>query len=157
MERIPVENKTAMARYVAGCMIPPGETRHFDKSQVPREYWPVAAQETKAEAPDDPLAELLKGNVPSVVAALPGLSDDDLDRLGELEQKGAARKGVLNAIGEALLTRADRGNADIIGGLHTLDGDALAALAETEKAKGDQADAELLAAIEAEAAKRAQG
>jgi hypothetical protein len=106
--KIPVHNPGAMAMYVAGLMIPPGETRHFDEDLVPLHLRP-APVEPEPEAPVDALADLVTGTVKEVSAAVPGLSDEDLSRLGELEQaKGdAARKGVLSAIAEETLKRAD--------------------------------------------------
>jgi hypothetical protein len=105
MERIAIENKGQMPMYVAGQMIPGGETRHFDKTMVPREYWPK--EEEPAEEPAvDALAELLEHNVQTVVAALATLSREDLEKLGEMEQAGAARKGVLGPIAEKLLADA---------------------------------------------------
>lgn len=107
--KIPVTNNGAMAMYVAGLMIPPGETRHFDADLVPLHLRP-AAQEPEADKTQfDPLAELIEGTVKEVAAEIPALSDEDLSRLGELEQgKGdAARKGVLSAVAEEILKRAD--------------------------------------------------
>lgn len=106
-EKIPVSNTTAMPIYVAGLMIPPGETRHFDAAQVPAEYRPVLPP-VVAAAPPDPLDDLLGHSVKDVVARLPELSDTDLERLGDLEQaKGDdARKTLLGAIAEAMLERS---------------------------------------------------
>ncbi|MBI5920269.1 MAG: hypothetical protein HY847_01320 [Betaproteobacteria bacterium] len=108
-EKVPVTNNTKMAIYVAGTMIPPGETRHFDSNQVPAEFRPAPQVEPEDETQFDPLAELIAHNVKEITAALPGLSDEDLERLGDMEQaKGEnARKSLLNAIAEAQLTRAD--------------------------------------------------
>lgn len=109
-EKIPVANNTAMPMYVAGCMIPPGETRHFDADQVPPEFRPVAAAATPAAAPaGDPVAELSRGTVAAITAALPGLSLADLELLGDLEHaKGEkARKGVLSAVAEETLKRGE--------------------------------------------------
>lgn len=105
-EKIPVTNDTKMPIYVAGLMIPAGETRHFDLDQVPPHLRPQPAAPAPA-APADPLAELLKRKVVDVVSAIPALSDDDLQRLGDLEQTGAARKTLLGALAEELLKRAD--------------------------------------------------
>lgn len=107
-QKIPVTNNGAMAMYVAGLMIPPGETRHFDADLVPLHLRP-APPEAEVEEPTDALAELITGTVKEVAAAIPSLSDEDLSRLGELEQAkgGAARKGVLSAIAEETLKRAD--------------------------------------------------
>ena len=108
-EKVPVTNNTKMAIYVAGAMIPPGETRHFDFNQVPPEFRPAPQVEPEDETQFDPLAELIAHNVKDITAALPELSDEDLERLGDLEQaKGeTARKSLLSAIAEAQLTRAE--------------------------------------------------
>lgn len=105
--KIPVTNNGTTYLAVGSTLIPPGETRHFEEQDVPH-YLRTAAEEAKQEeAPVDPLAELLKGNVASVSAALAELSDADIERLGELEQTCAnPRKTLLSAIAEALLTRA---------------------------------------------------
>ena len=109
--KIPVSNNSAMPIYVGAAMVPPGETRHFDEQDVPHHLRPAPVEAAKVEAPADPLAELLKGNVAAVVAALPDLADADVERLGELEQAGQARKGVLSAVAEALLVRAEAAGA----------------------------------------------
>lgn len=105
--KIPVHNPTAMPIYVGAAMIPPGETRHFDEQDVPLHLRPAPVEAAPVAAPADPLAELLKGNVASVVAALADLPLADLERLGELERAGQARKGVLSAVAEELLVRAE--------------------------------------------------
>lgn len=105
--KIPVSNNTAMPIYVGAAMIPPGETRHFDEQDVPHHLRPAPVEAAPVAAPADPLAELLKGNVAAVVAALADLPDADVERLGELEQAGQARKGVLSAVAEELLVRAE--------------------------------------------------
>ena len=109
--KIPVSNTSAMPIYVGAAMIPPGETRHFDEQDVPHHLRPAPVAEAAPQAPADPLAELLKGNVAAVVAALPDLTDADVERLGELEQAGQARKGVLSAVAEELLVRAEAAGA----------------------------------------------
>jgi len=110
-KRIAVENKTKMPLYVGSNIVPPGEIRDFPESQVPHHLRPAPVAEAAPQAPADPLAELLKGNVASVVAALPDLTDADVERLGELEQQGQARKGVLSAVAEELLVRAEAAGA----------------------------------------------
>jgi len=112
-QKIPVTNSGAMPMYVAGLMIPPGETRHFDHDLVPLHLRPAIVEPEPDETQFDPLAELIEGTVKAIAAAIPGLSDDDLSRLGEMEQArgAAARKGVLSAIAEATLTRAEAAQA----------------------------------------------
>lgn len=110
--RVPVENKGLMPLYVAGVMIPPGETRHFDDDQLPPEFRQpaVAAEE---EVQDDPLLSVLELKVADVVNGLPDLSDEELDHLENLEATGKARKGVFEAVSEERLRRAE---AKVAGG-----------------------------------------
>lgn len=117
-KRIPVINNTSMSIYVGSNIVPPGETRDFPESQVPMHLRLADAESNPAETeaniqPEDPLVELLRHKIADVEAALPGLSDTDLERLGELEQlNDNPRKGVLSAIGEEILKRAEaKGNA----------------------------------------------
>ena len=147
-KRISVENNTKMMMFVGSNMVPPGETRDFPESMVPHHLRPKA-EETPVEKPvEDPLGEMLKGNVASVAALLPGMADAEIETLGELEQAGQARKGVLSAIAEIQLSRAELQNH--VGSLS--DEDLAAAI---EDAKTDpNADPVLLAALEVEAAKR---
>lgn len=100
-----IENKTQMPMFVAGMMIPPGETRLIEDDMLPpehREKAPIPAP----EIPADPLVELLEQNAKTVVAALDGISSEDLARLQLLETEGKARKTVLEAIAAEGLKRA---------------------------------------------------
>jgi hypothetical protein len=107
--KTPVHNNTGMPIYVGTSMILPGETRHFHEHEVPHHLRPAAPPaESPVEPPADPMADLLKSNVSDVQSALPGLSDADLERLGELEQLSSSpRKGVLSAVSEEILKRAE--------------------------------------------------
>jgi hypothetical protein len=105
MERIAIENKGKMPMWVAGQMIPAGEIRHFDKTMVPREHWPQEEAPAEEEVVD-PFKQLLEHNVKTVVAALETMSREDLKKLGEMEQAGAGRRGVLGPIAEKLLSQA---------------------------------------------------
>lgn len=112
-EKIPVANNTKMPVYVAGMMIPPGETRHFDPDQVPAELRPAPAVDEVQAAPADPMADLVKHKVADIVAVLPSLSDADLARLLDLDAAdGSPRKGVAEAVAAEQLKRA----ADLAGG-----------------------------------------
>lgn len=115
--KIPVTNTTAMPMYVAGQMIPPGETRHFDADQVPPLLRP-AAPEPEAEKPIDAMEELIGHSVKDITALLPSLADEQLERLGDIEQaKGdAARKTLLSAIAEQILTNAEAKAGGSVGG-----------------------------------------
>ena len=106
--KTPVHNNTRMPIYVGTSMILPGETRHFHEHEVPHNLRPAPSVESPEEPPADPLADLLKSNVSDVASALPGLSDTDLERLGELEQLSSSpRKGGLSAVSEEILKRAE--------------------------------------------------
>lgn len=104
--RVPVENNSQMPIYVAGVMIPPGETRHFEEDQLPPEYRSSASPPVE-EQPVDPLVTILAMNVADVVNGLPALSDEELDRLETLEAEGKARKGVIAAVTADRLRRAE--------------------------------------------------
>jgi len=119
MSLIPIENKTEMPIYVGSIMILPGETRHLEDHQVPLHLRPAPAEEAPATAQGDPaesaIRELLEHTVADLSALIrerkddgqPKLSDDDLQRLKAAEEAGKARKGVLAAIAEEELRRAD--------------------------------------------------
>ncbi|SEO63639.1 hypothetical protein [Nitrosovibrio sp. Nv6] len=114
--KVPVHNNTGMPIYVGSAMILPGETRHFDKHDVPDNLRPkkvAAAEVDEATPPGNPLVELLQHKVEDVKATLPTLADGELELLGELEQLGGnPRKGVLSAVAEEILKRAEaKGNA----------------------------------------------
>jgi hypothetical protein len=104
--RIPVENNTAMPIYVGSNMIPPGETRDLPISQVPPHLRPPEPAAVEEVATSDPLTELLSHNVKTVVDSLDSMSIGDIEKLGEMEQAGSARKTVLSAIAEKLLSAA---------------------------------------------------
>lgn len=109
---IPVTNNTAMPIYVGAEMVPAGETRLFHEWLVPEHLKP---QEAVAEAPaeevqpPDAVAELSEKSAKDVIAAIEGLTDQQLERLGDLEQARGdrVRTTVLAAIAEANLKRAE--------------------------------------------------
>lgn len=108
-KKVSVTNSNAMPIYVGAQMIPAGETRHFDEDQVPENLRPVPEEAAPIAAPLDGMQALSEGKVSDITAALPSLSDADLERLGEIEQtKGdAARKTLLSAIAEETIKRAE--------------------------------------------------
>jgi hypothetical protein len=107
-ERIPVLNNTAMPMYVAGMMIPPGETRHFDAEQVPAHLRPVAVEaEAEADAWVDPLEALVAKSVKAIIESFPDLSDMDLARVLELDAASETpRKTLHEAVTAEQLARA---------------------------------------------------
>jgi hypothetical protein len=115
--KIPVKNTTKMPIYVGATMIAAGETRHFEEQDVPLHLRPAAAQPAAPEPAADPLQVLVtESTAAEVIEALPDLTTEDLERLGDLEQarmhneKPAPRKSVLSAISETLLKRAEAGD-----------------------------------------------
>ncbi len=106
-EKIPVHNDTAMPMYVAGLMIPAGETRHFNLDQVPQHLRPAPVAEVAEETQFDPIEELRAGTVKEIIAQIPELADDVLEALGAAEQLAKTpRKSLLSAIAEEQLSRA---------------------------------------------------
>lgn len=103
--KIPYHNDTEQFVTIGAVTIAPGHTRDVEESHLAKPNTATAAATTEPEADD--LAALLNGNAESVIAGLADLAAADLDRLGELEQTGKARKTVLAAIAERLLTLAD--------------------------------------------------
>ena len=149
--KIPVKNNTAMTIYVGATAILPGETRHFEEDEVPHHLRPAQPEEEAPAAKNDPLAELLKGGVKDVVAALNGMLLTDIERLGVLEQQGQARKGILGVIADIQLKAGAQ--ADTLAKVAALSDEELAVA--LEDAKTDiNVDPDYLAALEAEAAKR---
>ena len=100
-----IENDTSHTIYVGGRAIAPGEGREVE---MPDDSAPQAPVEEAALDLDAPLHELLAGNVAAVTAALEGLSADTLLRLQMLENESTKpRKGVLEALGNAVIALAD--------------------------------------------------
>ncbi|MGD9836168.1 MAG: hypothetical protein AB7U92_25735 [Piscinibacter sp.] len=106
MDDIPIHNHSPMPLWVGGTMVPPGETRIFPMHQVPEHLRPapVAAE---PEAVVDLVLALLDGSVADVAEGLGDLLDESLDRLESAEKAGKARKGVMSAIAEERLRRAN--------------------------------------------------
>lgn len=104
--KIAVKNSGDSPRYVAGRMIPPGETEHFERHELPPAMRPAAETPAPAEAGPSALEALVAGKAADVVAALETLPDDDLAAVDALETAGKARKTVLEAIQAEWLRRA---------------------------------------------------
>lgn len=148
--KIPVTNNGKNHMPVGSYLVPPGETRHIEEAEVPHHLRPKK-EEAKEKLPDDPLALLLEGNVQTVVAGLPELTIEQLEKLGDMEQTGQKRKGVLSALAETLLNRA--ANKDLLDKVELMSDEELAD--ELEAAGVDIAvSPEYLAALDAESARR---
>jgi hypothetical protein len=107
MNLVPYTNNKPHNQHIGGRVIRPGETRMVDASLVPN-----ATPEEAAPGPaaPNPLAELVKKKVKDIEAALPTLSDAELDEVLKLDgadaTDGQPRKGVAEAIAEEKLRRA---------------------------------------------------
>lgn len=167
MEQVPVHNDTDQIMYVAGRAIPPGESRHFTRQEAPHLFQAETVEEIVEESTDN-LALIAGGSVPGIEAVLPNLSDDDLDRLEQLEIDGKARVTALRAITEEKLNRAQAQFDEEVQAVLALEADALIAkvpelatellkrINEVEIAKAAEARVDLVEAIDAELQKREQ-
>lgn len=115
MKKIPYFNDADHIVFMGGVMVPPGETRLVDEALIVAA--PAAADDIGNDGVVDSLGsintakleDLLKGKQDDVLKALPGLSLAEVDALGDLEQVGQARKGILGAVAERLLESAAGG------------------------------------------------
>jgi hypothetical protein len=97
--------------HIDGKTIMPGESRQVDETQVPGYGANIKTSADLAEPnhPEEPntLAEILLGNVPSILSALSDLTIEQLRELENLETDAAQpRKGVLEAIDKRRLDLA---------------------------------------------------
>ena len=113
--KVPVTNNTKMAMFVAGVMIPSGETKHFEEHHVPPELRPPPECVEPEEPDEDPVIALLGGRIPEITEALPDLSDEDYTKLKAAEETGENRKGLIAAFAAEDLRRAQP-SADVEGG-----------------------------------------
>lgn len=104
MNKVSYTNETRKFQHVGGVTIPPGETRDVDPSLLP-DYQPEG--KAPEAPPDDPIAELLKGNVKTISAELEALLDDELIHAAALEQDGQNRKSLIEAMTAENLRRAN--------------------------------------------------
>lgn len=104
----PFTNTAKHVVFIGTTLVPPGETRFVDERLLASER----SQSSGAAQPPDPLTELLKKNVSGVIAGIEDLTIDDLEKLGDLEQLGQHRKGVLSAISERILSLSSNMQGD---------------------------------------------
>ena len=107
----PYFNDTNHVVFLGGVMIPVGDTRLVDARLLSE---PIMAAVSMPEGTAIDLEALLQGTVAEVVLVLPDLSREEVEQLGELEQMGQARRGILGPVADRLLSSA---NADIGGNL----------------------------------------
>lgn len=107
MKKIPFYNDADHMVFMGGVMVPPGETRLVDESLLQPASAPAAEDDDgTTDHIQDKLVELLKNKQDDVLKALPDLSLEEVELLGDLEQAGQARKGILGAVAERLLASA---------------------------------------------------
>lgn len=114
MGKIYVHNDTAGPIFKGGKFIPPGEGREVDADELPPGDKPdpeAAAgagegESTSTERLAGNLADLLKSPIKEIVPVLADLSDESLAELAAAEEADQARKGLLSAITELQLQRA---------------------------------------------------
>ena len=107
----PYFNDTNHVVFLGGVMIPVGDTRLVDARLLSE---PIMAAVSMPEGTAIDLEALLQGTVAEVMLVLPDLSREEVEQLGELEQMGQARRGILGPVADRLLSSA---NADIGGNL----------------------------------------
>jgi len=96
--------------YVGGKMIAPGEGRDIDERDLPPEHRAPAVAADEVIEPNlvELVHELRAKPVPAITAELPGLTQEALDLLNELEKASAKpRTSLLAALGNELIARAD--------------------------------------------------
>lgn len=149
MSKVPFHNDTDKIKHVGPVTLFPGDTREVEETDIPDFKAPEAGGESK----QDPLLMILEGKAPEVIDVLPDLTPGELDALQLAEQAGKSRKGVLEAIAEEFLVRANAAKeaeefAALIADMSDDDLDK-----QRELMAGDDG---MLALIDAEIAKRAE-
>ncbi len=106
MREIPVTNNKKHPIYVGSVMVPAGETRVFPRSQVPPHLLP-AVELPKPEPEQDPVLTILDHKIAHIVEMFPSFSNEELAKLKHAEEAGNTRKGLMAAIAEEELRRAN--------------------------------------------------
>ena len=108
MADIPVINRGRTSRFVAGRLVPPGETRILPEEAVPADLRPGRGTPSEP-APDleaDPLLGLLDRPIKEIKPALEGLSIEDLRRLRDAEEAGNTRSTLMAFLDEEIMRQA---------------------------------------------------
>jgi hypothetical protein len=119
---VPVTNTGETVLYVGNAMVPPGETRHFARHQVPPHLLPEEpVQEPLLPPPPPPdlggggsggptlqdlAVQIAAGTVAEVSAQLAEMSDELITAVQAAEHAGQARVTLLSAIDAEVLRRA---------------------------------------------------
>ena len=105
-----VSNDGPNTIYIGGKLIAPGEGREVDERLLPRDQSMPTAELPADPGPslDDLVGELRAKSVKDIAAELPGLTQEALDRLAELEHGDPIpRKTLLAELGNEQIRRAD--------------------------------------------------
>lgn len=105
-----IENTGRDVMFVGGKLIPPGEGRHIEVATSAPELSEAPAALVAEEGPSlaQLVAEMLKGNVKSVVAQLPELTGEALDLVLTIENADPTpRKSLLDAVAAEQIRRAN--------------------------------------------------
>lgn len=115
MSQKPITNHRATNMFVSGVVIPPGETKVFEETDLPPH---LQGRDKPAPAPVEPadrVLQLLDQNVSEIIKAIeardangnPEVSDDEVLRLKQAEEDGKTRKTLMKAIDEEWVKRAN--------------------------------------------------
>ena len=104
-------NDTKKIIHIGNKTIWPGSTREVDETLLPNFKAPEKVEEPEA----DPLLDLLDNSIPIIVEAItardengaPTITDEGLAKLKAAEEDGNTRKGLMSAIAEEELGRAN--------------------------------------------------
>ena len=107
MEKVPYFNPGENPVYIGGTMVPPKDTRDVYASLIPG-YKPESSGSSSTSEPTYIVDVLMQKPASEIIAAIPSLAIEDLEKLGEAEQTGPARQEVLAAIAEHLLSQANK-------------------------------------------------
>lgn len=105
-----VENTGTDVMFVGGKLIPPGEGRHIEVATTAPELSDAAPAPAVEAGPSlaQLVADMLKGNVKSVVAQLPDLTGEALDLVVTIENADSTpRKSLLDAVAAEQVRRAN--------------------------------------------------
>ena len=117
----PYTNDTDKVLHIGNTTLFPGDTRLCEVSDIEAHTGSRQDEVTTEGSEDDPVAEIAKGTVQYIKDAIPGLGDEALDQIEEIENgKESPRRGVIEAITAARLERA--GRTDIEEFIASLDG-----------------------------------
>jgi hypothetical protein len=107
MKSVPFTNIGETTAHIDGKRIEPGQTRDVDPSMIPERLRKAVTADEAEDEPVDDITRILDNNIPEIESLLPDLSDDDLAKVKAAEMAGKTRSGLMKAIGEEELRRAN--------------------------------------------------